>query len=140
MRGIQVFVALAHGGQLYSTNSQKPRIGTRDEQLPLVDSRGTENPADDVIGCMTCHQVNGQGIPPVFPSLVRQGLATGSIAEHIDMVLNGKTGTAMQAFAAQLNPAQLAAVITYERNAWGNNMGEIIQPREINEMLTGGEG
>ena len=90
--------------------------------------------------CMTCHQVNGQGIPPVFPSLVRQGVSTGSIAEHIDMVLNGKTGTAMQAFAAQLNPAQLAAVITYERNAWGNNMGEIIQPREINDMLTGGEG
>lgn len=90
--------------------------------------------------CMTCHQANGQGIPPAFPSLVGQGMSKGPIAAHIDMVLNGKTGTAMQAFAAQLNPAQLAAVITYERNAWGNNMEDIVQPREINEMLTGGEG
>ena len=90
--------------------------------------------------CMTCHQVNGQGILPAFPSLVGQGVSKGPMDAHIDMVLNGKSGTAMQAFAAQLNSAQLAAVITYERNAWGNNMGEMVQPREINEILTGGEG
>ena len=43
----------------------------------------------------------------------------------------------MQAFGAQLNPAQIAAVITYERNAWGNNSGGMIQPSEINNMLSG---
>lgn len=87
--------------------------------------------------CMACHQVNGQGIPPAFPSLVGSPLITGPIGEHTDMVVNGKAGTAMQAFGAQLNPAQIAAVITYERNAWGNNSGDMIQPSTINNMLSG---
>jgi cytochrome c oxidase subunit 2 len=87
--------------------------------------------------CTTCHQANGQGIPPAFPSLVGQGISVGPIDAHIDIVLNGKSGTAMQAFSAQLNAAELAAVITYERNAWGNNVGDMVQPREINEMSGG---
>jgi cytochrome c oxidase subunit 2 len=89
--------------------------------------------------CLTCHQANGQGIPPAFPSLVGQGLAIGPIGEHIDIVINGKAGTAMQAFAAQLNPAEIAAVVTYERNAWGNNVGDMAQPREVNALIAGQE-
>ena len=85
--------------------------------------------------CVACHQVNGQGIPPVFPSLVGQGMSVGSMRDHIDIVLNGKAGTAMQAFAQQLNPAELAAVVTYERNAWGNDMNDMVQPGEINTMM-----
>jgi cytochrome c oxidase subunit 2 len=85
--------------------------------------------------CAACHQPNGQGIPPAFPSLVGQGMSVGSMADHIDIVLNGKAGTAMQAFGLQLNPAEIAAVITYERNAWGNNMNEMVQPKEINTMM-----
>jgi cytochrome c oxidase subunit 2 len=50
-------------------------------------------------------------------------------------VLNGKAGTAMQAFGQQLNPAEIAAVITYERNAWDNDMNEMVQPKEINTMM-----
>jgi cytochrome c oxidase subunit 2 len=87
--------------------------------------------------CMACHQANGQGIPPAFPSLVGSPMIKGPMADHADMVVNGKAGTAMQAFGEQLNPAQIAAVITYERNAWGNNSGEMIQPSEINNMLSG---
>lgn len=89
--------------------------------------------------CLTCHQANGQGIPPAFPSLVGQGLSIGPIADHIDIVINGKAGTAMQAFAAQLNPAEIAAVVTYERNAWGNNVGDMAQPREVNALIAGQE-
>jgi cytochrome c oxidase subunit 2 len=89
--------------------------------------------------CLTCHQANGQGIPPAFPSLVGQGLSIGPIGEHIDIVINGKAGTAMQAFAAQLNPAEIAAVVTYERNAWGNNVGDMAQPREVNALIAGQE-
>ena len=85
--------------------------------------------------CAACHQPNGQGIPPAFPSLVGQGLAVGNINEHIDIIVNGKAGTAMQAFGAQLNAAELAAVVTYERNAWGNNMNEMVQPKELNSMM-----
>ena len=87
--------------------------------------------------CMACHQANGQGIPPAFPSLVGSPLIKGPIADHTDIILNGKAGTAMQPFGAQLNPAQIAAVITYERNAWGNNSGEMIQPSEVNNLLSG---
>ncbi len=87
--------------------------------------------------CVTCHQADGQGIPPAFPPLTGSAITTGPIEAHADIVLNGKAGTAMQAFAAQLNPAELAAVITYERNALGNSVGDMIQPREINEMISG---
>ncbi len=85
--------------------------------------------------CAACHQPNGQGIPPAFPSLVGQGLAVGPIQNHIDIILYGKAGTAMQAFGQQLNPAEIAAVVTYERNAWGNDMNDMVQPKDINTMM-----
>jgi cytochrome c oxidase subunit 2 len=87
--------------------------------------------------CASCHQPNGQGLPPAFPSLVGQGISVGPIQEHIDIILYGKAGTAMQAFGSQLNAAEIAAVTTYERNAWGNNMGDMVQPKVINDQLAG---
>ena len=84
--------------------------------------------------CASCHQVNGRGLPPAFPSLVGQGLAVGPIEDHIDIVLNGKPGSAMQSFSKQLNAAEITAVITYERKSWGNQ-AESVQPKEIFEML-----
>lgn len=81
--------------------------------------------------CATCHQANGEGIPNVFPALKGSPVATGPVAVHISTVLHGRTGTAMQAFGPQLNDADLAAVITYERNAWGNNTGDAVQPSDI---------
>ena len=89
--------------------------------------------------CSVCHQANGQGLPPAFPSLVGTGLAVGSMQKHIDIILHGKAGTAMQSFSSQLNAAEIAAVVIYERNAWGNDMGDMIQPREINAMMNGGQ-
>jgi len=81
--------------------------------------------------CSSCHQVTGTGIPGVFPALVDSKIAKGDKAGHTDIVLNGKSGTAMAAWSAQLNDLELAAVITYERNAWGNNMGDTVQPADI---------
>ena len=81
--------------------------------------------------CSACHQPGGQGLPPAFPSLIGSEITTGPIEAHIDMVINGKPGTAMAAFGAQLNPVDMAAVITYERNAWGNNTGDFVTPVEI---------
>ena len=89
--------------------------------------------------CAACHQANGQGLPPAFPSLVGQGLAVGPMAAHLDIVLNGKAGTSMQSFKGQLNAAEIAAVVIYERNAWGNNMCDSIQPREVNKMMSTGQ-
>jgi cytochrome c oxidase subunit 2 len=81
--------------------------------------------------CLACHQGGGEGIPPMFPALKGSAIATGDVAKHIDVVVNGVSGTAMQAFGAQLNDADLAALITYERNAWGNDTGDLVQPAAI---------
>ena len=81
--------------------------------------------------CVACHQANGEGIPPAFPALKGSKMVKEDMAAHIDIVLNGKAGTAMQAFGAQLHDVDLAAVITYERNAWGNSTGDIVQPTDI---------
>ena len=71
--------------------------------------------------CASCHQVNGQGIPPAFPSLVDTAVTTGPRDDHIRLILDGVAGSAMQAFGKQLDARQVAAVVQYERHAWGNN-------------------
>ena len=81
--------------------------------------------------CAGCHQTTGLGVPGVFPSLKDSVIAKGPIQGHVDIVMKGKAGTAMSAWSEQLNDLDLAAVITYERNAWGNNTGDFIQPKEI---------
>ena len=90
--------------------------------------------------CAACHQPEGQGIPPAFPALAGSKIVTGPLLSpegrlipdsHVDRVLNGKAGTAMQAFKATLSDADLAAIITYERNAWGNDTGDLVQPRDV---------
>jgi cytochrome c oxidase subunit 2 len=81
--------------------------------------------------CAACHQATGKGLPPAFPALDGSKIATGVKAAHIDRVLNGKPGTAMAAFGKQLSDTDIAAVITYERNAWGNKTGDAVQPAEV---------
>jgi cytochrome c oxidase subunit 2 len=81
--------------------------------------------------CAACHQPDGQGIPGVFPAIAGSAIATGDMEAHKDIVLNGKAGTAMQAFGAQLGDVDLAAVITYQRNAFGNDTGDVVQPADI---------
>lgn len=81
--------------------------------------------------CAACHQANGEGVPPTFPALKGDSMVTGPIAAHIDVVVHGVRGTAMQAFGEQLSEVDIAAVVTYERNAWGNNMGDMTQPIDI---------
>jgi len=81
--------------------------------------------------CAACHQANGEGVPGAFPGLKGSAIATGPSAQHLDMVMKGKAGTAMAAFAGQLSDVDMAAVVTYERNAWDNNAGDLVQPSEV---------
>lgn len=83
--------------------------------------------------CAACHGATGAGISGVFPAITASKIATGDKAAHIDIVVKGKAGTSMQAFGSQLSKADIAAVVTYERNALGNNTGDIVQPSEINK-------
>jgi cytochrome c oxidase subunit 2 len=81
--------------------------------------------------CAACHQAGGQGIPGVFPAITGSAVATGDVAKHIDIGINGVAGTAMGAFGPQLSDVELAAVITYQRNALGNSTGDMVQPSDI---------
>lgn len=86
--------------------------------------------------CAACHMPNGQGNGP-FPSLVGTEVVKGDITKHIDVVVNGVSGTAMQAFGGQLTEAEIAAIVTYERNAWGNDMGDKAQPQDVADFKAG---
>jgi cytochrome c oxidase subunit 2 len=82
--------------------------------------------------CVACHMPNGQGMPPTFPALAGGKIATGPIAGHIDIVVNGsKKNPAMVAWKNQLSDLEIAAVITYERNSFGNKVGDMVQPKQI---------
>ena len=84
--------------------------------------------------CAACHGATGGGVPGVFPPLTGSKIAAGPIAAHINVVLKGKPGTAMMAFGPQLNDVDIAAVVTYERNALGNNTGDMVQPAQIKAL------
>ncbi len=81
--------------------------------------------------CAACHQPEGQGMPPMFPALKGSKIATGPKADHLNIVFHGKPGTSMAAFGKQLSEVDIAAVVTYERNAWGNNTGDMVTPKEV---------
>jgi cytochrome c oxidase subunit II len=82
--------------------------------------------------CVACHQATGAGVPPAFPPLAGSKMVNGPLPPHIDIVLNGKQGTAMQPFGKQLSDIDIAAVITYTRNSWGNKPGDnVVKPAEI---------
>lgn len=79
--------------------------------------------------CLACHGANGEG--GVGKAIAGSAIATGELATHIDVSVNGVPGTAMQAFGGQLNDVDMSAVVTYQRNAFGNNMGDTVQPIDI---------
>ena len=81
--------------------------------------------------CVACHQATGQGVKGAFPALDGSKIVTGPKAEQIALVLNGKPNTAMAAFGKQLSDTDIAAVITFTRNNWGNKTGEVIQPSDV---------
>lgn len=88
--------------------------------------------------CAACHGMEGQG--GVGIAMKGSSVVVGyPIERHIKIVLDGVPGTAMQAFGPQLSPQELAAVITYERNAFGNNTGDIVQPADIQRVKEGGK-
>lgn len=107
--------------------------------------------------CAACHQATGLGMSGTFPPLsagktfsasaellknlrsrgfLGKGnrIVMGPVKNHLDIVMNGIPGTAMQAFAKQLSDSDIAAVITYERNSFGNRTGDVIQPSQVKAL------
>jgi cytochrome c oxidase subunit 2 len=81
--------------------------------------------------CVACHQASGQGMPAMkAPALAGSKFMTGPELPPIDTVLHGRPNTAMQAFSKQLSDTEVAAVISYARNSWGNKASDV-QPAEV---------
>ncbi|HMN80975.1 MAG TPA: cytochrome c oxidase subunit II [Burkholderiaceae bacterium] len=82
--------------------------------------------------CVACHQANGKGVPGTFPALDGSKMVLGPKGDQENIVLNGKPGTAMAPFKTVLNDVEIAAVITYTRNAWSNKAEQnLVQPKEV---------
>ena len=80
--------------------------------------------------CLVCHQANGEGIKGAFPALVKSPISTGKERrlEHIHQIIYGKN---LMPALGHLSDVDIAAITTYERNAWGNNTGDIVQAKEV---------
>lgn len=108
----------------------KSKKDSGDKELSM-DELKSKGEAVYKANCLACHQANGQGIKGVFPALDGSPIATVKtrITEHIHQVIYGKNN--MPAFGEQLSDTDIAAVVTYERNVWGNKTGDIIQPKDV---------
>ena len=91
--------------------------------------------------CVVCHQANGQGLPPAFPALTGSKVINGPIFDaegklikdsHLDRVMNGKN--VMPAWKSILNDSDIASVVTFERNSFGNTMGDMVQPAQVKAL------
>lgn len=117
--------------------------GEQKKLAELADDPNKEWTKDELIergqkvyaaNCVACHQANGRGLPGSFPPLDGDPVVLGPKAAQIGVVVKGKPGTAMQAFGPQLNDVEIAAAITYTRNAWGNTgKGEdqVVLPADV---------
>lgn len=88
--------------------------------------------------CIACHQANGQGMPPTFPALAgNDKTVLAPMKEQIEIILNGRPGTAMAPFRDLLNDVEIAAVATYTRQAWGHNgkgPDPVVQPSDVTAL------
>ena len=110
--------------------------------------------------CAGCHQSDGMGIPGVYPPLVAGAPFEGApfltrpleergfwkdgtiqlapVETHIEAVVHGIPNSRMFAFNVLLSDVEIAAVVTYERNAWGNDSGDVVQPAQVKAVRKGG--
>ena len=84
--------------------------------------------------CGACHQKAGQGIPGAFPALKGDKIALGDEKAVAFLLLTGRGG--MPAFKDSLSDAELAAIMTYVRAAWGNK-GKAMTPAVFAKARTG---
>lgn len=87
--------------------------------------------------CASCHQKEGQGIPGMFPAIAGSDIVNGDMGKHVSTVMNGIADSPMQAFGSRLSDVDIAAVITYQRNAFGNTTGDTLQPSHLRSLRQG---
>lgn len=127
-----------HFNQWLNQQKQNQQSGTNTENNPQA-QKNTSRDELMTLGkqkyeqlCAACHRSDGKGLPPLYPPLKGSSVAVGHpISRHIDIILNGINGSAMQPYKDQLSDTEIAAIVTYERNAWGNNTFDMIQAAEV---------
>jgi mono/diheme cytochrome c family protein len=85
--------------------------------------------------CAACHQASGAGLPGVFPPLAKSEWVIGNVDTLSAIVLHGIEGEltvlsqpfngVMPPFKDQLSDAEISALVTYIRSAWGNGAGAV---------------
>ena len=125
------FEAWLADAKIRSAEEAKAAAASVDYKFPSLADAMKEGEAVYVARCAACHQVNGAGLPPMFPALKDSPMATTEAGrqDHINIILDGKN--AMPGWKAILTAREMAAVTTYERNAWGNDTGDLVQPSEF---------
>jgi cytochrome c oxidase subunit 2 len=106
------------------------RLWTRDELMAAGENVYATQ-------CATCHQADGQGLAPAFPALAGSKVSQGPLDENINIVLHGREGTAMAGWGTMLSDSDIAAALTYTRNAFGNETGDVVQPQTIAKIKNG---
>ncbi len=106
--------------------ADRSRTWTMEELMPIGEEVY-------IAQCATCHLPDGVGQGIRYPALAGSEIVNGPVEAHIERVLNGVVDTEMQAWAPQLSDRDIAAVITYERNSFGNDTGDIVQPLAVFE-------
>ncbi len=125
------------------TEYQEWLVAMRAEAAAIAAAADQEFSMEDLVAkgesvyaanCAACHGPTGAGVPPIFPAITGSSVANGDISAHIDIIMNGKTGTAMQAFKTQISDVDIASVITFQRNGLGNSVGDLVQPSTIKSL------
>ena len=85
------------------------------------------------VNCVACHQTNGEGITGIFPALAGSDIVLNNKPRNIEILMEGVQGAAMNSFD-YLSEVELASVITYTRQSWGNDVkgdGTVVLPQDI---------
>lgn len=117
--------------------AEQEKLAAEQKNAPLVPNLSAE--ALMTLGkdryethCAACHRSDGTGLPPLYPALKGSSIAVGNpVSRHIDLILAGVMGSAMQAYRDQLTDEEIAAITTYERNSWGNKTDDLVQPADV---------
>ena len=121
-----------------SQTAESPAAGEEEQKKNVA---GVDLSKDDLIAkgkavygknCASCHQADGQGMPPTFPALTASDVVTGDINDQVAFIMNGKG--MMPAFGKTLSATDFAAVVTYTRNGLGNSVNDSIQPSAIKAL------
>ncbi len=142
--GFMPVVVIAKTPEDYQTWLQQQRTEQAAARLEETRLLGMNMSMDELMSegekvyvarCAACHMVNGEGMAGIFPAIKGSLIALNDRPKHIDTIVNGVKGTAMQAFGKQLSMKEIASVITYQRNAWGNDTGELVQAKDVNQVM-----